>query len=956
MDELQNISPSVCSSSSTLNRSPTIRGELAAVPDPGNLCRRSSREWHCRNPVVSGEAYCLIHSSSSKKMSGRKRRKEEAEAEVMAVEKGVNMKVSSEAGVTSEREGENMGLERCYRMVGYGRCVKTVVAGGQFCSKHVAWVTSRSDEEGRGETMVEDTNRGIQEMNQKEMEREKHDEKSEVEPTSMEVGIPLVLNGKSNKPKRKQEYCKGGGAVISGEEGKVASTGLGCRVRKDPRIKLEKYLEDISENCHQCQRRDKGGVIRCKKCKRKRYCLRCARRWYPEMSREDIAMACPFCRKICNCKACLRSDKIDKDKIECQHYSEEEKQRLSKYLIPLLLPHLKQLDKEQQSEKDLEATIRGISSSELHVQQASCAADERVYCDICKTSIVDFHRSCSKCSFDLCLACCREIRNGVKANDKAVGILYVNRGIDYNHGDLATSKTLKKSRRVKPVAVSRKDKKVVRADWEASKNGSIPCPPVAMGGCNAGILELRCMLRADMVADLVNDAEMAMFIYEIKDETKSSMKRCTCFDRLNCINGNTCNRAAFREDSDDNYLYSPTTKQLQGEALDHFRSHWREGQPVMVRNVLENSSGLSWEPMVMWRAFRQMNNLKHDRRLDVTVLDCLDWKEVTINIHHFFDGYLKAQFDMYSWPRLLKLDDWPPSNQFEDMLPRHGIEFLHCLPLKEYTHPQSGYLNLATKLPDNCLKPDLGPKTYIAYGVAQELERGDSVTKLRSDMTDAVYVLTHTKKMCLGSSHLDAINEIKQDHILQDKMEIFGKREDTIAHQPNSGANANHEEIVQAAEGGAIWDIFRRQDVPKLLEYLKNHHREFRHIHCNPVSQIVHPIHDQSLYLGTRHKRKLKEEYGIEPWTFIQKLGDAVFIPAGCPHQVRNVTSCTKVALDFLSPENMGVSIRLEDEFRQLPPNHEAKENKLEVKKMMVYAMSKALDDLCSMAHDKESQ
>lgn len=28
---------------------------------------------------------------------------------------------------------------------------------------------------------------------------------------------------------------------------------------------------------------------------------------------------------------------------------------------------------------------------------------------------------------------------------------------------------------------------------------------------------------------------------------------------------------------------------------------------------------------------------------------------------------------------------------------------------------------------------------------------------------------------------------------------------------------------------------------------------------------------------------------GIEPWTFVQKLGEAVLIPAGCPHQVRNI-------------------------------------------------------------------
>jgi lysine-specific demethylase 3 len=109
-----------------------------------------------------------------------------------------------------------------------------------------------------------------------------------------------------------------------------------------------------------------------------------------------------------------------------------------------------------------------------------------------------------------------------------------------------------------------------------------------------------------------------------------------------------------------------------------------------------------------------------------------------INIHQFFNGYINGLKDRSDWPQVLKLKDWPLSNLFQQLLPRHYAEFISSLPFKEYTDPFKGSLNLAVKLPNSCVKPDMGPRTYIAYRFAPEFGRGDSVTKLHCDVSDVV--------------------------------------------------------------------------------------------------------------------------------------------------------------------------------------------------------------------------
>ncbi|KAJ7274176.1 hypothetical protein C8J57DRAFT_959720, partial [Mycena rebaudengoi] len=61
---------------------------------------------------------------------------------------------------------------------------------------------------------------------------------------------------------------------------------------------------------------------------------------------------------------------------------------------------------------------------------------------------------------------------------------------------------------------------------------------------------------------------------------------------------------------------------------------------------------------------------------------------------------------------------------------------------------------------------------------------------------------------------------------------------------------------------------------------------------------------------------RLWERHGVASYHIHQRVGEAVLIPAGCAHQVRNPTDCIKVAIDFVSVENIQRCKKLTDEFR----------------------------------------
>eukprot|EP00250_Pteridium_aquilinum_P011579 c20166_g1_i3 orf=378-4919(+) len=1132
-----------------------------------------------------------------------------------------------------------------------------------------------------------------------------------------------------------------------------------------------------SKMCHQCQRNDKGTVIYCQKCTTKRYCLPCISRWYPEMNIEDFEEACPVCRENCNCKACLRmkgakASSAHEDKVQA---SDAELVAALRYMLSFILPLVKSLDDQQRQEIELETKLKGISGVEI--KRSRLTPDERLYCDNCNTSIVDLYRSCPLCSYDLCLACCQELREGKQPGGEQAGSAKYNPQEKAKHsGQLAMLD----------------DGELPK--WTVGEGGSVPCPPSERGGCGSPQLSLRQIGKPDWISKLAVSVE-AVIDNELVAQRKLQGSCHFCLSDKSDSHAECLRLAANRSDTSDNFIYCPSALNMGENSLQHFQEHWLQGHPVIVRNVLDKTKGLSWEPMVMWRAFRETTKNKFaEETKTVKAIDCLDWCEVEINIHQFFKGYEDGRVHRDGWPEMLKLKDWPPANFFHERLPRHGAEFISALPFHDYTHPLQGMLNLATKLPKYTAKPDLGPKTYIAYGFQEELGRGDSVTKLHCDMSDAVNVLTHVSEVQLKKSQQDKIrkyksrnkaqtvdqsnfsfqeesrlddqeslemqmSQLESDHskpleieqtplllqqldvgshratlnagihstsqmaeacdanmgeageksmesdsmmandlqaqaqepqaddrnienfsslvvaesnvlpvevpeasdsvvenapasasimmmeettvpeakvpdlgninasevkvpecaskkcqsflgpdsvishhlekvdLLKDKgakigeenslsqdvdagtalidgkeggtmaakggsldneaegpilvdtnitsehlhlvcpsdipliscggwerqndsnvifmevdlkdgarqekdnsdlpgeertdhaepenkescifdcitgteheegnehisvektqskveqllktfndsttpeeshntggeivnigkviipngqkdvdyvkreeedINIKNKVEDAALDMVVSGIaplegsltgeaktdeesfkiikshemdaamegeiplsceaeNAHLDGIQEAKEafnagtntepfsGGALWDIFRRQDVPKLREYLNRHWREFRHINEENLTHVTDPIHDQTIFLNEEHKKKLKEEYGVEPWTFEQFTGEAVFIPAGCPHQVRNLKSCIKVALDFVAPENVQECVSLAGEYRLLPKDHRAKEDKLEVKKMAIFAASSALKQLNRLLQSRQT-
>jgi len=216
---------------------------------------------------------------------------------------------------------------------------------------------------------------------------------------------------------------------------------------------------------------------------------------------------------------------------------------------------------------------------------------------------------------------------------------------------------------------------------------------------------------------------------------------------------------------------------------------------------------------------------------------------------------------------------------------------MFTLPVPEYTR-WDGILNLAAHFMANCgAKPDLA--------------------------------------MCCGHIYTHA-SSCSHHHLgLKVYMALKCKQEDGYSRSTHLYCDLcdmiNIMVFSSSLSGTALWHIFHAADSHKIQAYI------WWFYNCT----LNDPIHSQHYYFGPSDLEALGKHYGVVPYMVHQKVGEAVFIPAGCAHQVSgllimisasssshcpqvsNEAHCIKVASDFLSIKAIDVCKMLAGEFRQ---------------------------------------
>ncbi|CAO3622127.1 unnamed protein product [Cunninghamella echinulata] len=388
----------------------------------------------------------------------------------------------------------------------------------------------------------------------------------------------------------------------------------------------------------------------------------------------------------------------------------------------------------------------------------------------------------------------------------------------------------------------------------------------------------------------------------------------------NTIANSTSTKTTFESNTSTELTLDQSLLVISNQELTNeiFQLHWKTGKPVIVKDCLSKSD-INWTPDYFCTNYGNEN---------IEAINChnlKDVKEMTVN--DFFKNYSLESQDQHA--PILKIKDWPSQSDFKEQFPQLYDDFKKIVPASDYSTPD-GKFNLSNRLPSSYLKPDLGPKMFIAYGIGNDNTTGS--TNLHCDMTDAVNVMCHAYQPSLlpsstsstivvsssFSSELTSPLLSESDHTSFELTSPSSESTPVLSSSSSSSSTTStmkkyHKWNIKSIscparnQSAAVWDIFAYEDLPTLREFLSTLWEEHKKQKGEDTiaSHLKDPLHAQWIYLTDDLLNRLFNEYGIAPWRIYQCIGDAIFIPAGCAHQVANNQSAIKCAVDFISPENV---------------------------------------------------
>ncbi|KAF4016385.1 hypothetical protein G4228_008383 [Cervus hanglu yarkandensis] len=500
------------------------------------------------------------------------------------------------------------------------------------------------------------------------------------------------------------------------------------------------------------------------------------------------------------------------------------------------------------SEKEAMSTI------EPHRQVAWKRAVKgvREMCDVCDTTIFNLHWVCPRCGFGVCVDCYRMKRKNCQQEKQPAMPILKN-----------------EIKCLPPLPPLSKSSTVLH-----TFNSTILTP---VSNNNSGFL--RNLLNSS-TGKTENGLKNTPKILD--DIFASLVQNKTCSDLSKRPQGLTIKPSILGFDTPHYWLCDNRLLCLQDpnnkSNWNVFRECWKQGQPVMVSGVHHKLNTELWKPESFRREFGNQ---------EVDLVNCRTNEIITgATVGDFWDGFedVPNRLKNEKEPMVLKLKDWPPGEDFRDMMPSRFDDLMANIPLPEYTR-RDGKLNLASRLPNYFVRPDLGPKMYNAYGLITPEDRKYGTTNLHLDVSDAANVMVYVG---IPKGQCDQEEEVLKTIQDGDSDELTIKR------------------FIEGKEKpGALWHIYAAKDTEKIREFLKKNH-------------------DWTLY---------------SPST----ADGACVTMCLLVFQVHNLYSCIKVAEDFVSPEHVKHCFWLTQEFRYLSQTHTNHEDKLQVKNVIYHAVKDAV-------------